>query len=286
MKTPTTRSFGREWTVRFVSLVFAAAAMTICGPAVAEESDGSAETGSEEIDAREGATEGDLEEKLRRLQAKYKETGDSEYLFERVLTLEKMGEHEFALEVLRENRDAFVSNEDVEGVAVVEQRLIDATDTEESRAAEETDGASEPASQRRTDSGGADVLGIALTGVGAAALAGGIVQLVVTDGRARELRCSPSAEGPDADGCEGVDAVRFESKSEFDDAKRSVRNRRIVGWSLSVVGAGLAGYGVYRLVWGEDTGGGEASARAASGRPRVSAAVNPRGAALRLSVDF
>lgn len=271
---------------RVLCAIVVAAAIAISGTAVAEESGGAAETGSEEADAREETAEGDLEEKLRRLQAKYKETGDAEYLFERVLTLEKMGEHAFALEVLRENRESFVSNEDVEGVSVVEQRLIDAADADESRAANETGGASEPTDRGRSDSGGTDVLGIALTGVGAAALTGGIVQLVVTNGRAKELRCSPSAEGPNADGCDGVDPARFDSKSEFDDAERSVRNRRIVGWSLSVVGAGLAGYGVYRLVWGGSADGGGASAKSATDGPRFSAAANPKGAALRLSIDF
>jgi len=238
--------------------------------------DGGAEEGATEASEQSGESapsEKQLRERLRRLEAKYKETGNPRFKFERVLMLEKMGEYEFALEVLQNHRDEFVSSSEVQGVAVVEQRLRD-----------EVNGAG--GGGGGSDGGGqTDVLGGALVGGGGAAAAGGVASLLVANSKAERLRCSPSSEGPSADGCGGVDEYRGLSQSEFDDKSSTVTTLRVLGAGLAAVGVGAAGWGVYRLVAGT-TERRTADGRAEAGGVKLRPSIWTGGAKLQLRVAF
>jgi len=188
-----------------------------------------------------------------------------------------MGEYEFALEVLEEYRGDFESSDEVDGVAVVEQRLYEATG-----------GAASTGPSRGEESTGrtgnrSDVLGWMLVAGGGAAAIGGAFPIAIAESRAQRLRCSPAAEGPSADGCGGVDEYRGLSSSEFGQKSRSVTTLRVLGIGLAAVGTGAAGWGIYRLA----SGSSRSAARADGvGALRVRPTVWTAGATLQIQFDF
>jgi len=86
-----------------------------------------------------------------------------------------------------------------------------------------------------------------LVGVGAAGIAGGVIGTILTESRAREIRCSPDTGGT-PDDCSGVETVRFDNSDEIDSAEQEVTLARIGYISAYAVGAGLATWGALRLV--------------------------------------
>lgn len=197
-----------------------------------------------------------MERRLRKLEAKYEKTGEPEYLFERALTLEDMGEYQFALQIIENHREDFEAASSVDGVAVVEQRLRRRISEEPS----ENEGGDSTAAR-----GGVDLLGWTLTGVGSAVLTAGTVSVWVAERRARRLRCSAASEGSAAEGCDGVDPYAGLSPSEFDAKRKGVRVRRAVGLGLGAAGVGLATWGIVRL----------ASVRGRTRAARTSPGVDP-----------
>ncbi len=201
-------------------------------------------------------TEADARERLRRLEAKYQKTGDPSYLFERVLTLERLGEYQFALEILNNHRAEFESHAEIDEVAVVEQRLRDRVSVEQDESDRPPTGGSQ-----RADRSGTDLVGWTLTGAGVLAVGGGISQILVAEHRARRLRCSPVSRGPEADGCGGVEPYTGLSRGEFEGKQAAVGRRRWIGVALTGVGTAAAGWGLYRLI---RAAGSEASPEAAA----------------------
>ena len=197
-----------------------------------------------------------MKRRLRTLEAKYEETGDPTFLFERAMTLEEMGEYAFALEIIEQHREDFEQDPDIDGVAVAEQRLRRHL----------SDGASGGSGGGDARRDGPGVFGWTLTGVGAATLAGGVTSILVAEHRAKRLRCSPVSDGSGGAGCEGVEPYTELAHEEFDQKSRGVRTLRGVGIGLSLAGVGLAAWGVVRLVSGGRSG---ASASAARVRPTV-----------------
>ena len=187
---------------------------------------------------QEAGAEDQPEDRLRRLEAKYQQTGDPQYRFRRVLTLEEMGEYAFALTVLQENRSAFESDPEITGVALVEQRLRDKRD--------EASGGSPGGSS----AGDSQTVGWLLTAGGTALTAGGVASLLVAEGRARRLHCSTASNGPAAD-CAGVDPYTGLTAAEFDAKKRGVNTLRGLGIGLGAVGLTAAGWGLVRLLTAE-----------------------------------
>jgi hypothetical protein len=187
--------------------------------------------------AQQSGAEEQSEDRLRRLEAQYQQTGDPRYRFQRVLTLEEMGEYAFALTVLEENRAAFESDPEITGVALVEQRLRD-----KRREAAAASGAS--------STGDPSTVGWLLTAGGTALTAGGVASLLVAEGRARRLHCSPVSNGPAAD-CAGVDPYTGLTAAEFDTKKRGVTTLRGLGIGLGAVGLTAAGWGLVRLLAAE-----------------------------------
>jgi len=173
---------------------------------------------------------------LRRLEAKYEETGEPKYLFERALTLEQMEEYQFALEIIEQHREAFENDSDVEGVAVVEQRLRRHVDGSAGSGGE---------TARRDGPGPVDWT---LLGVGAGSVAGGVTAILVAEHRAKRLRCSPASDGDVASGCGGVRPYTGLTRPEFDAKRRGVRTLRGLGIGFGAVGLGLATWGVVRMV--------------------------------------
>lgn len=234
-------------------------AVLLLSPATAVAQEASAATGSE-------PTERDLRE----LEAKYEETGEPKYLFERALTLEKMGEYQFALKIIEKHRKTFENDPDVDGVSVVEQRL-------RRRVSDGSDG-------ETTHRGGPGPWDWILVGTGAGSLAGGLTSILVADHRAKRLRCSPVSQGPDATGCGGVTPYSELSRSEFDAKRRGVRTLRAVGIGLGAAGLGLATWGVVRMLDGTDR------SRSADGRAalqvRPALAWTPNEVELSLELRF
>lgn len=262
----------RETLTVFVFL--ATVSLAASNPAALEDGDGGTSASQTRTDDEA------VQNRLHDLEVKYQKTGDASYLFERVLTLEEVGEYEFALEILRNHRGEFEAQDDIDGVAIVEQRLRD-------RLADDADssagGASTPSS--RTDTSGSDVLGWTLTGTGTLAVAGGIVQIVAAENRAKRLRCSPAVRGPDAAGCAGVDPYPDLSRNEFDRKKAGISRQRWIGVGLTGLGVAAAGWGIYRLLddgsTGTADGGGSGDVAV-----RGTAVWTPDGPRLRLDVRF
>lgn len=207
------------------------------------------------------------EARLRELEAKYEQTGEARYLYERVLTLEEMGEYQFALSVLREHRRLFEESGQIRGVALLEQRLEDAVD-----------GAA--AGEPRESSGG-KATGWILVGGGLASIGGGVTGLLVAESNAKRLRCSPASLGPEAPGCDGVSPYDGLSSEEFDRKSNGVSTLRGVGIGLTAVGVGLAGYGVIRLLIPRR----RATAAESAPAPLVGTLL-PGGAAVQLRLQF
>jgi len=243
------------------ALVALALVVGVAGPLQAEPT-------GERGEREENTAAESKREELRRLQAKYSETGEAKYMFRRVLTLEEMGEYEFALEVLEEHRREFESSSDVDGVAGVEQRLRDRLNG--------SPGASEGSS--------GDALGWGLLGGGLAGAVGGSVPLVIAETQAKRLRCSPVSEGPNADGCGGVDEYRGLSRSEFRSHSDRVTLLRIVGIGVGTLGLGVASWGLLRLLVTDETRSPN-TAFDVSG-PRVSGAFWKGGGHLQLEIRF
>jgi len=83
-------------------------------------------------------------------------------------------------------------------------------------------------------------------------LAGGAAGGVVTENRARQIRCSTGAAGS----CAGVSLLEFDSPGELRRAERQVNLARAGYISGLAVGAGLTTWGVWRLL--RERGGGTA----------------------------
>ena len=243
-------------------------ALLLCLPAAAAAGSGGTGRGEEAAD---------LSERLHQLEGKYQKTEDPKYLYRRLLVLEKMGEHEFALEILENHRESFVADPEISNVAVVEQRLRDAIADREEAA---SSGAGADSGSSRASGGRADILGWVLTGAGAATLGGGIAGLLVAESQANKLRCSPAGRGPDAAGCGGVSAYGKLSAAEFDRRKTRVRTLRIVGIGLSAVGVGAATWGLVRLLTAER------SPDAARARLRPAARLDRDRLSFGLTLDF
>ena len=81
---------------------------------------------------------------------------------------------------------------------------------------------------------------------GTALLVGGTTGAVVTERRAHQVKCSTGAVG----GCGGVTLLEFESPGELRQAEREVTTGRVLYIGGLAAGAGLATWGVWRLVRG------------------------------------
>ncbi|MFB6373460.1 MAG: hypothetical protein ABEN55_10170 [Bradymonadaceae bacterium] len=193
--------------------------------------------------AQQGSTESDGEaakRRLRELEARDEKTGEPTYLFERVLTLEKMGEYQFALEIIEKHREEFEDDPNIDGLAVVEQRLR-----------REISGGEGDEAAKSGESSDTDVLGWTLSEVGVGALAGGLTSILVAEHRATRLRCSPASGSSGSGGCGGVEPYTDLTRRQFDRKRNGVRTLRVVGIGLGAVGTGLATWGVIRLVNGD-----------------------------------
>ena len=99
--------------------------------------------------------------------------------------------------------------------------------------------ASTPQARRDTD-----WLGIGLLSGGGLAILGGSVFAILTERRARQVRCST---GSSAD-CEGVERLSLDSPSDVAEAESEINLARAGYISAIAVGAGLAGWGAWRML--------------------------------------
>lgn len=85
-----------------------------------------------------------------------------------------------------------------------------------------------------------------MVGGGAALIGTGALLTVTTERRARQVQCSPDT-GADPGNCRDVEVLRFDDDAEIEKAEREVAWARVGYWSAFAAGAGLAGWGIFRL---------------------------------------
>lgn len=197
--------------------------------------------------AREARDRGDYEDALKIIElAQVESPDDGLLIYERVLTLEAMGEEEIALTVIGENRDVLLRHTQVNDLAIVEQRLTDAVEKStdatigDGKADGQAKGKGDPV-VTKTETAGSDTpwLGWTAVAVGAAGLTIGTILLVVAEADAVDLRCDDCSSGP---------AGRDITRQEFDDRKSSIRTRRIVGGVSLGIGTAALAYGLYEIL--------------------------------------
>jgi hypothetical protein len=128
-----------------------------------------------------------------------------------------------------------------------------------------------PAGPGPSGSGGGDRRWVdwTLLGVGGAAVAGGVVGTVVTEQRAKKVRCSPDTGASPSD-CGDVEEIRLPTTDQVRQAEREVGFARAGYVGAYVIGAGLATWGTLRLLdrGGERAGNPSAAPKAFSLTPR------------------
>lgn len=123
-----------------------------------------------------------------------------------------------------------------------------------------------------------------LVGVGTVAVAGGAVGTVVTEQRAKQVRCSPDTGASPGD-CSGVEEIRLQSSSEVQQAEREVAYARAGYIGAYALGAGLATWGTLRLMnRGRD--GAETAERSSGVRRGFALTPRPGGATLRFELEW
>lgn len=208
-----------------VALVLLAPQATLAGPPEAQ---------SQYQEATAAYEAENYERALSLLERAFIEDGRGLYMYQRAVVLEAMGEPQLALDVLQEHRETIESDPEVEGLSILEQRLVAKTNGE--------------VSGEHSVGGQTDWLGWSLVGGGTAVTATGAVLLVVAEGEAERLRCSPSSSNPDKSGCDGVDAYGALSSAEFASKSDDVSLYRYAGIGATAVGLAAVGWGVWRLV--------------------------------------
>lgn len=197
-------------------------------------------------------------DELQRLEREYQETGDLQYLYQRVLLLEEMGESEFALQIIRDNYEGFQSHPEIDGVALTEQRLVEVVAGPENDRVGRT----------------SDAFGWILTGGGLATSVSGVLVVASAEATARRLQCSPQSSAYDPRECRGVESYEGLTRRGFEDKSAAVGRSRWVGVGLITLGLAATSWGMYRLISHESQPrGAEASLKRtwSTFRPMVSA---------------
>ncbi len=214
--------------------------------------------------AREARERGEFEEALRILEAaQFSAPDDGQVLYERVLTLEAMGEVELALQVVDDKRDVMLRHPEVNDLAVVEQRLISARDQQSNTVVDPSEGndgdktaGDKTADQKDTTEtsnedtapAGSSVASWIAIGAGGAAIAGGAILMVSAGSDADELRCAGLSPEPS---CAPDELNPGVSREEYDDQRSSITIRRVVGGTLIGLGAASIAWGIYDLLTGD-----------------------------------
>lgn len=200
--------------------------------AASSEAETAAERGRVQIDAaRKARDEGRYGDALDAIgRAQFEEPDNGLYIYERVLTLEAMGEYDLALELVEDQRDTLIKHPDINDLVVVEERITqkagqsaEESVSEDELVAEETSPANRP------------VLGYVLTGTGSVLVTGaGILFLIQSDDRSELSACS--LNDPNC------------APREFDRRTDRVNTLRTISIATGVVGLGMVGWGVYELL--------------------------------------